>query len=175
MNQTSLIVGGIFIGLAIIIVVYNVLKGSKKTTMNLNPIDGIRPNGVLGFELGDECLFCLSRLKHLNLSVDRDELNNSSSAGFVAWGKGVFNNINEVRFRFDNNRLSFIVIDIDFSSEGIKDMYGILVSRICRVLGQEPAICTTMKAVWNTSRSDIELFRHMVPVLEEEVLLIKIS
>lgn len=90
MNQTSLIVGGIFISLAIIIVVYNVLKGSKKTTMNLNPIDGIRPNGVLGFELGDECLFCLSRLKHLNLSVDRDELNNSSSAGFVAWGKGVF-------------------------------------------------------------------------------------
>lgn len=175
MNQTSLIVGGIFIGLAIIVVLYNVLKGSKKIAMSLNPIDGIRPNGVLGFELGDECLFCLSRLKHLNLSVDRDELNNRSSAGFIVWGKGVFNNINEVRFRFDNNRLSFIVIDIDFSSEGIKDMYGILVSRICRVLGQEPAMCTTMKTVWNTSRSDIELFRHMVPVLEEEVLLIKIS
>ena len=172
MSQTFLIVGGIFIGLAII--AYIVLKGSKKIAMNLNPIDGIRPNGVLGFELGDEYLFCLSRLKHLDLSVDRDELNNSSSTGFVTWGKGVFNNINEVRFRFENKRLSSIVIDIDFSSEGIKDMYGILVSRICRVLGKEPAMCTTMKTVWNTSRSDIELFRHMVPVLEEEVLLIKI-
>lgn len=175
MNQTILIYGGIIIGLSIIIIVYNVvLKGNKKIVTNSNPIDGIRPNGVLGFELGDEYLFCLSRLKHLNLSVDRDELNNSSSTGTVTWGKGVFNSINEVRFRFENKRLTFIVIDIDFSCIGIKDMYGILVSRICRVLGQEPAMCTTMKAVWNTPRSDIELFRHMVPVLEEEVLLIRI-
>lgn len=175
MNQTTLIIGGIFIGLSIIIIVYNVLiKGSKKIVISSNPIDGIRSNGVLGFELGDEYLFCLSRLKHLNLSVDRDELNNNSSTGFVTWGKGVFNNINEVRFRFDNKILTSIVIDIDFSSEGIKDMYGILVSRICRVLGQEPAMCTPRKAVWNTTRSDIELFIHMVPVLEEDVLLIRI-
>lgn len=174
MNQTTLIIGGIFIGLSIIIIVYNVLKGSKKIAINSNPIDGIRQGGVMGFELGDEYLFCLSRFKHLNLSVDRDELNNSSSTGFVTWGKGVFNNVNEVRFRFDNKRLSSIVIDIDFSAEGITDMYGILVSRICRVLGKEPVTCTPRKAVWETTRSEVELFRHMVPVLEEEALLIRI-
>lgn len=174
MNQTTLIIGGIFIGLSIIIIVYNVLKGSKKIAINSNPIDGIRPNGVLGFELGDEYLFCLSRFKHLDLSVDRDELSNGSSTGFITWGKGVFNNINEVRFRFDNKRLSFIVVDIDFSSEGIKDMYGILVSRICRVLGQEPVTSTNKKTVWSTRRSDIELFRYIVPVLEDETLLIRI-
>ena len=174
MNQTTLIIGGIFIGLSIIIIVYNVLKGSKKIAINSNPIDGIRQGGVLGFELGDEYLFCLSRFKHLNLSVDRDELNNSSSTGFVTWGKGVFNNVNEVRFRFDNKRLSSIVIDIDFSAEGITDMYGILVSRICRVLGQEPVTSTNKKTVWSTRRSDIELFRYIVPVLEEEALLIRI-
>lgn len=174
MNQTTLIIGGIFIGLSIIIIVYNVLKGSKKIAINSNPIDGIRQGGVLGFELGDEYLFCLSRFKHLNLSVDRDELNSSSSTGFVTWGKGVFNNVNEVRFRFDNKRLSSIVIDIDFSAEGITDMYGILVSRICRVLGQEPVTSTNKKTVWSTRRSDIELFRYLVPVLEEEALLIRI-
>lgn len=174
MNQTTLIIGGIFIGLSIIIIVYNVLKGSKKIAINSNPIDGIRQGGVMGFELGDEYLFCLSRFKHLNLSVDRDELNNSSSTGFVTWGKGVFNNVNEVRFRFDNKRLSSIVIDIDFSAEGITDMYGILVSRICRVLGQEPVTSTNKKTVWSTRRSDIELFRHIVPVLEDETLLIRI-
>lgn len=174
MNQTTLIIGGIFIGLSIIIIVYNVLKGSKKIAINSNPIDGIRQGGVLGFELGDEYLFCLSRFKHLNLSVDRDELNSSSSTGFVTWGKGVFNNVNEVRFRFDNKRLSSIVIDIDFSAEGITDMYGILVSRICRVLGQEPVTSTNKKTVWSTRRSDIELFRYIVPVLEEETLLIRI-
>ncbi len=174
MNQTTLIIGGIFIGLSIIIIVYNVLKGSKKIAINSNPIDGIRQGGVMGFELGDEYLFCLSRFKHLNLSVDRDELNNSSSTGFVTWGKGVFNNVNEVRFRFDNKRLSSIVIDIDFCAEGITDMYGILVSRICRVLGQEPVTSTNKKTVWSTRRSDIELFRYIVPVLEDEALLIRI-
>ena len=170
-----LIICGVFIGLSIIIIAYNALKGSKKTVTNSNPIDGIRPGGILGFELGDDYLFCLSRFKHLNLSVDRDELNNSSSTGTVTWGKGVFNSINEVRFRFENKRLTFIVIDIDFSCIGIKDMYGILVSRICKVLGKEPVTCTPRKAVWKTTRSEIELFRYMVPVLEEEVLLIRIS
>ena len=170
-----LIICGVFIGLSIIIIAYNALKGSKKTVTNSNPIDGIRPGGILGFELGDDYLFCLSRFKHLNLSVDRDELNNSYSTGTVTWGKGVFNSINEVRFRFENKRLTFIVIDIDFSCIGIKDMYGILVSRICKVLGKEPVTCTPRKAVWKTTRSEIELFRYMVPVLEEEVLLIRIS
>lgn len=169
-----LIIVGVFIGLSIIIIAYNVLKGSKKIATNSNPIDGIRPGGILGFELGDDYLFCLSRFKHLNLPLDRDELSNGSSTGFVTWGKCVFNNINEVRFRFDNKRLSSIVIDIDFSSEGINDMYGILVSRICRILRQEPATCTTIKTLWSTKRSDIELFRHIVPVLEEEVLLVRI-
>lgn len=170
-----LIIVGVFIGLSIIIIAYNVLKGSKKIATNSNPIDGIRPCGILGFELGDDYLFCLSRFKHLNLSIDRDELSSGCSSGFISWGKGVFNNINEIRFRFDNKRLSFIVIDIDFTYEGITDMYGILVSRICRVLGQEPAMCTTKKTVWRTSRSNIELFKHTVPVMEDEVLLIKIN
>ena len=170
-----LIICGVFIGLSIIIIAYNALKGSKKTVTNSNPIDGIRPGGILGFELGDDYLFCLSRFKHLNLSIDRDELSSGYSSGFVSWGKGVFNNINEIRFRFDNKRLSLIVIDIDFTYEGITDMYGILVSRICRVLGQEPAMCTTKKTVWRTRRSNIELFRHTVPVMEDEVLLIKIN
>lgn len=142
-----------------------------------NPIDGIRLGGVMGFELGDSYEFCLSRFKHLNLLINDDELANGSYSGIVAWGKNTFNNVNEVRFVFDNKKLASIVIDIDFSKEGVKDMYGILVSRICRILGTEPIFSDTKQTAWASAKAKngIILFRHLIPIMEEENLLIQIG
>ena len=45
-------------------------RSAKKVVMSSNPIDGIRFGGVMGFALGDSYEFCLSRFKHLEISVD---------------------------------------------------------------------------------------------------------
>lgn len=145
----------------------NVVKSS-------NPVDGIHFGGVMGFALGDSYEFCLSRFSHLDIdvySVDKTGVNSM----ILVWGKGVYENINEVRFMFDNKKLASIVIDIDFSKEGIRDMYGILISRICRVLKAEPIMSDSKQSAWASPKCGIILFRHLVPIAEEENLLIQIG
>ena len=168
----------IIAAIAFIVFAAKVLLGTtKKHAMSSNPVDGIRFNGIMGFMLGDSYEFCLSRFKHLNLLVYADGLSNGNYSGVVEWGKNTFNNVNEVRFVFDNKILTSIVIDIDFSKDGITDMYGILVSRICRILGAEPIFSDAKQTAWASAnvKSGIILARHLMPVIEEENLLIHIG
>lgn len=146
----------------------------RNVVMSSNPIDGIRFGGVMGFMLGDSYEFCLSRFSHLEISVDSIDKTGANSM-ILVWGKGVYENINEVRFIFENNELASIVIDVDFSKEGIRDMYGILISRICRVLKNEPILSDSKQTAWASPKSGIILFRHFVPIAEEENLLIQIG
>lgn len=148
-------------------------SSAKKIVKSSNPIDGIRFGGVMGFMLGDSFDFCWSRFKHLNIDVDSIDKTGANSM-IVAWGKNTFNNVNEARFIFESNKLVSIVIDIDFSKEGIKDMYGILVSRICRILGVEPYSSRATQSLWGNGNCQIALFRHLVPISETENLLIQI-
>lgn len=149
-------------------------RSAKKVVMSSNPIDGIRFGGVMGFALGDSYEFCLSRFKHLEISVDSIDKTGANSM-ILVWGKRVYENINEVRFIFDNNKLASVVIDIDFSKEDIRDMYGILISRICRVLKAEPIMSDSKQSAWASPKCGIILFRHLVPIAEEENLLIQIG
>ena len=163
--------------IVVVVIVAIVLKirSAKKVAMSSNPVDGICFGGVMGFMLGDSYEFCLSRFKHLDINVDYQEKTGTDSM-ILTWGKNQYNNINEVRFMFDNKKLASIVIDIDFSKDGIQDMYGILISRICRVLRTEPIMSNPKQTAWASPKSDIILlFRHLVPVSEEEILLIQIK
>lgn len=161
----------------IVAITAKILIGAKKASISSNPVDGIRFNGIMGFVLGDSYEFCLSRLRHLNLLVNNDDLSNGNYSGVVAWGKNTFNNVNEVRFVFYNKILTSIVIDIDFSKDGITDMYGMLISRICRILGTEPIFSDAKQTAWASvnSNSGIVLSRHLMPVIEEENLLVHIG
>ena len=147
---------------------------ARNVVMSSNPVDGIHFGGVMGFALGDSYEFCLSRFSHLEISVDSIDKTGANSM-ILVWGKRVYENINEVRFIFENNELASIVIDVDFSKEGIRDMYGILISRICRVLKTEPILSDSKQTAWASPKSGIILFRHLVPIAEEENLLIQIG
>ena len=149
-------------------------RSVKKVVMASNPIDGIRFGGVMGFALGDSYEFCLSRFTHLDIGVCSVDKTGANSM-ILVWGKGVYENINEVRFIFDNKKIASIIIDIDFSKEGIRDMYGILISRICRVLKTDPILSDSKQTAWASPKSGIILFRHLVPIAEEENLLVQIG
>lgn len=139
-------------------------NSAKKVVMSSNPIDGIRFGGVMGFELGDSYEFCLSRFKHLNLQVNEDDFESetykmgisSYRNQYVIWGKNAYNNVNEVSFCYDKNKvLQSITIDVDFSENGKNYMYNILISRISRVLGVEPFMCTRDFSKWTSSKGSI--------------------
>lgn len=139
---------------------------TKDQAMSSNPIDGIRPNGTMGFEIGDSYAFCKSRFKHLNLSVNEDDFESESykmgisnyGNQYVVWGVNEFENIKEVSFCFNTNcKLSSISIYADLSKMSKNDMYGILVSRISRVLGIEPFIYLKYFSKWSTGKADITL------------------
>ena len=93
----------------------------------------------------------------------------------MGWGKNQYNNINAVRFIFEQKKLSSIVIDVDFSKEGIRDMYGILISRICRILKTEPMMSDSKQTAWASSKSGIILFKRFAPISGDEILLIQIG
>ncbi|MBV3386834.1 hypothetical protein [Segatella copri] len=160
--------------LAVVLKVIFTPRSAKKVVMSSNPIDGIRFGGVMGFMLGDSYEFCLSRFKHLDIAIDYQDKTGDNSM-IMGWGKNQYNNINAVRFIFEQKKLSSIVIDVDFSKEGIRDMYGILISRICRVLKTEPILSDSKQTAWASPKSGIILFRHLVPIAEEENLLIQIG
>lgn len=160
--------------LAVVLKVIFTPRSAKKVVMSSNPIDGIRFGGVMGFMLGDSYEFCLSRFKHLDIAIDYQDKTGDNSM-IMGWGKNQYNNINAVRFIFEQKKLSSIVIDVDFSKEGIRDMYGILISRICRVLKTEPILSDSKQTAWTSPKSGIILFRHLVPIAEEENLLIQIG
>lgn len=168
----------LFFGAALLLAVVLKLiftpRSAKKVVMSSNPIDGIRFGGVMGFMLGDSYEFCLSRFKHLDIAIDYQDKTGDNSM-IMGWGKNQYNNINAVRFIFEQKKLSSIVIDVDFSKEGIRDMYGILISRICRVLKTEPILSDSKQTAWASPKSGIILFRHLVPIAEEENLLIQIG
>lgn len=135
---------------------------AKKIVMDSNPVDGIRFGGVMGFELGDSYEFCLSRFKHLNLNINEDDISDDSVLGhfgnqYVIWGRDEYNHIKEVSFCFDKKILNGITIFIDFTEEGKKEMYRILVSRLSMVLGQEPMAYTEEFAKWNSYKGDVYL------------------
>lgn len=160
--------------LAVVLKVIFTPRSAKKVVMSSNPIDGIRFGGVMGFMLGDSYEFCLSRFKHLDIAIDYQDKTGVDSM-IMGWGKNQYNNINAVRFIFEQKKLASIVIDVDFSKEGIRDMYGILISRICRVLKTEPILSDSKQTAWASPKSGIILFRHLVPIAEEENLLIQIG
>lgn len=160
--------------LAVVLKVIFTPRSAKKVVMSSNPIDGIRFGGVMGFMLGDSYEFCLSRFKHLDIAIDYQDKTGDNFM-IMGWGKNQYNNINAVRFIFEQKKLSSIVIDVDFSKEGIRDMYGILISRICRVLKTEPILSDSKQTAWASPKSGIILFRHLVPIAEEENLLIQIG
>lgn len=160
--------------LAVVLKVIFTPRSAKKVVMSSNPIDGIRFGGVMGFMLGDSYEFCLSRFKHLDIAIDYQDKTGVDSM-IMGWGKNQYNNINAVRFIFEQKKLASIVIDVDFSKEGIRDMYGILISRICRVLKTEPILSDSKQTAWASPKSGIILFRHIVPIAEEENLLIQIG
>lgn len=166
------------VAIAIVAIVFVALNPPKKKAMvrNLNPIDGIRPNGVMGFEIGDSYAFCLSRFHHLSIRVNDDELAaGGAKSGFIVFGRNEYNNIKEVRCRFEEGHLFSITIDVDYSKGGIRDMYGILMSRICRLLAEEPSYEEMKKAIWRYANTEIILLRHIVPILEEEKLLVQVT
>ena len=160
--------------LAVVLKVIFTPRSAKKVVMSSNPIDGIRFGGVMGFMLGDSYEFCLSRFKHLDIAIDYQDKTGVDSM-IMGWGKNQYNNINAVRFIFEQKKLASIVIDVDFSKEGIRDMYGILISRICRVLKTDPILSDSKQTAWASPKSGIILFRHLVPIAEEENLLIQIG
>lgn len=160
--------------LAVVLKVIFTPRSAKKVVMSSNPIDGIRFGGVMGFMLGDSYEFCLSRFKHLDIAIDYQDKTGVDSM-IMGWGKNQYNNINAVRFIFEQKKLASIVIDVDFSKDGIRDMYGILISRICRVLKTEPILSDSKQTAWASPKSGIILFRHLVPIAEEENLLIQIG
>ena len=49
------------------------------------------------------------------------------------------------------------MIDVDFSKDGIQDMYGILISRICRVLKTEPVMSDAKQTAWASPKYGIIL------------------
>lgn len=148
---------------------------TKKQVMSSNPIDGIRPSGVMGFEIGDSYAFCLSRFRHLNIDINSNDLIGNNDSGFVVFGRGEYNNINEVRCRFEQGYLFSVTIDVDYSKDGITDMYGILMSRICRILKKEPSCEEIRKKTWSYAHTDVMLLRHIVPIIEKENLLVQVT
>lgn len=147
---------------------------ARSVVMSSNPVDGIRFGGVMGFMLGDSYEFCLSRFGHLDINVDYQD-NTGTDSMILGWGKNQYNNINEVRFIFESKTLVSIVIDVDFSKDGIQDMYGILISRICRVLKTEPVMSDAKQTAWASPKYGIILFRHPVIMTGGENLLIQIG
>lgn len=136
----------------------------RNVVMSSNPVDGIHFGGVMGFALGDSYEFCLSRFKHLKLQVNEDDFESetykmgisSYRNQYVIWGKNTYDNINEVSFCYGQNKvLQSITIDVDFSKNGKNYMYNILISRISRVLGVEPFMCTNDFSKWTSSKGSI--------------------
>lgn len=136
----------------------------RNVVMSSNPVDGIHFGGVMGFALGDSYEFCLSRFKHLKLQVNEDDFESETYKSgissyrnqYVIWGKNTYDNINEVSFCYGQNKvLQSITIDVDFSENGKNYMYNILISRISRVLGVEPFMCTGNFSKWTSSKGSI--------------------
>lgn len=162
--------------MVVLVIIIKVIRYPKQeVAMSINPIDGITPNGVMGFNIGDSYAFCLSRFSHLNLQIDSSDLVRGNECGFVVFGRGMYNNINEVRCRFEQGHLYSVTIDIDYSKDGIRDMYGILKSRLCRILRKEPSYEERNRAMWAFSNTEVRLFRHIVPIIEEERLLVQVT
>lgn len=137
---------------------------ARNVVMSSNPVDGIHFGGVMGFALGDSYEFCLSRFKHLKLQVNEDDFESeaykmgisSYRNQYVIWGKNTYDNINEVSFCYGKDKvLQSITIDVDFSENGKNYMYNILISRISRILGVEPFMCTSDFSKWTSSKGSI--------------------
>lgn len=137
---------------------------ARSVVMSSNPVDGIHFGGVMGFALGDSYEFCLSRFKHLNLQVNEDDFESetykmgisSYRNQYVIWGKNTYDNINEVSFCYGQDKvLQSITVDVDFSENGKNYMYNILISRISRILGVEPFMCTSDFSKWTSSKGSI--------------------
>ena len=174
----------IIVAIAIFVLLAIVIKIGKKQVTFSNPIDGLHDGGTMGFFLGDKYEFCMSRFRHLKLSIDSNDFESkvyklgisSNMKQYIVWGSNTFNNVKEVTFAFDNKRLCSISIDIDFSSEGITDMCGILVSRICRVLRMEPMLRTKDFTKWHFGKANITLsiYPNYMDRNSEKKLLIQI-
>ena len=139
--------------------------GRKRRIMaNSNPIDGLHAGGTMGFLLGDSYDFCKSRLQHLNIPIDSNEMENEihqliagNLGSDVCFGSNMFNNILYVRFKFIDKKLDAISINIDYSSIGINEMYIFLQKRISQVLRKEPYPSTKEFTIWQSHPGSITL------------------
>lgn len=119
----------------------------------------------MGFLLGDEYKFCLSRLKHLKIKIDSNDLEGETYQMFaggvlesyVVWGTNEFNNIRSVKFGFKEEKLNSISIDVDCSQSSIEEMYDVLLSRLARILRREPNVSTHDFSKWFSKKGAISL------------------
>lgn len=137
----------------------------KKKAANSNPIDGMHDGGTMGFLLGDEYKFCLSRLKHLKIKIDSNDLEDKTYQMFaggvldsyVVWGTNEFNNIRNVKFGFKGEKLNSISINVDCSQSSIEEMYDVMLSRLSRILRRKPNISTHDFSKWFSKKGAISL------------------
>jgi hypothetical protein len=152
------IISIVIIVLLAVIFFVSASRDMVKQAQNANPIDNIYFGGLMGFRLGDGYKFCLSRLKHLKLPINKNDFEDevykmglsSYRHQYVVWGRNEFNNVKDVTFAFKDKRLCSITVDIDYTKDGIRDMYGILVSRISRVLEDEPKFSLKDFTSWDS-------------------------
>lgn len=160
----------IIILIALIAAVFFFMR-KRANHINWNPIDCIRHDGTMGFRLGDSYEFCISRFKHLGIKIDQDDFTSDMyeifeyrkrlGFGFVRFGKNhTYNNIHEVSFRFDDKKLSSILIEIDFSQHGLTYMHDFLVCHISLTLNKEPIIKTKDFTKWGYSNSSVTLLNN---------------
>jgi len=159
---------------------YNKSKKYQVNAMSSNPIDGLRWGGLLGFKLGDDYDFCLSRFEHLKIAIDEDDYKEHNCDGFilfehlpkyVVWGRNTYENVKEVSFQFREKILESMSIDIDYSKHGMSEMYDILMNRISIVMGCEPQIRSKEYYKWISSQGAIYLSRWKSPEGGERLLI----
>ncbi len=176
----TIIVSVIIAVILVIFVFCRFFNKNKKHVMNSNPVDGLMWGGLLGFELGDDYDFCLSRLEHLNIVINEDDYSEHTYDGFilfehlpkyVVWGRNTYENVKEVSFQFREKILEGMSIDIDYSKYGISEMFSILISRISRVLGCEPMMQSGEFCKWASSRGAICLSRWKSQENSEKLLI----
>lgn len=163
----------VFIILGIAAILFVVVKSrQRRAQATLNPVDSILPNGTMGFMIGDSKAFTLSRIKHLGMATKQelDEYRELSSvmtwAGNLTVAKDMYAHIKDVTFSFNNDQLQQIIITFDKQPDEIAEFWGIVMSRIAKILG-EPNFMHDGIAKWNNK---ISLFYDVMEQKEKWVL-----
>ena len=129
-----------------------------KRGRNINPIDSITLKGTLGLCRGDSYKFVLSRIKWLNLPIKKHDFEGESIIGY--WGMGrieivddYWGLIHEVSFSFKDNQLDGVYMKMNYSEYGLEEMFGIVKTRITRVLNINPMYTSDDFVKWGYSNT----------------------